>query len=130
MKGQHQKGAAAIEFALILPVLILLLFGTVEFSLLLFNQQILTNASREGARYGIVAGHDSDSIIIEVDKYCAGNLISFGSAATPTTIVTGAGGTFGNDLTVTVTYNYDFLVLANLGFGPVILTAKTVMKLE
>ena len=56
MTGQHQKGAVAVEFALILPVLVLLLFGIVEFSLLMYNKQILTNASREGARYGIVGG--------------------------------------------------------------------------
>ena len=120
----------AVEFALFLPVLVLLLFGIVEFSLLLFNKQILTNASREGARFGIIAGHDSSSIIAEVNKYCAGNLISFESAATPETTVTGALGSFGNDLTVTVTYDYDFLFLANLGFSTVTLTAESVMKME
>ena len=130
MKSQHQKGVVAVEFALILPVLILLLFGIVEFSLLLFNKQILTNASREGARFGIIAGHDIESIRDEVNNYCAGNLISFGSAAAPTTTVTGAGAAFGNDLTVTVTYDYDFLVLANFGFDSVRLTARTVMKME
>ena len=130
MKGQHQKGAAAVEFALILPVLVLLLFGIVEFSLLLYNKQIITNASREGARFGIVAGNNEASIIDVVDAYSEDNLITFGSATGPTTTVSGAGGTFGNDLIVTITYDYDFLVLANLGFDPVTLTAKTVMKLE
>jgi Flp pilus assembly protein TadG len=47
---RSEHGAAAVEFALVLPVLVLLLMGLIEFSLI-FNTQIsLTNAAREGAR--------------------------------------------------------------------------------
>lgn len=138
MKGQHQKGAAAVEFALILPVLVLMLFGIVEFSLLLFNKQVITNASREGARAGIVAGGSprvSDepghvTISNVVNNYCTNSLITFGTDSGPQTTVISSGSSFGDNLTVTVTYQYDFLVLSNFGFGPVTLTARTVMKLE
>ena len=54
MKRSRQLGAAAVEFALLLPVLALILFGIIEFGLLLYDQQVITNASREGARAGIV----------------------------------------------------------------------------
>ncbi|MET4637102.1 TadE family type IV pilus minor pilin [Mycetocola sp. 2940] len=48
--SRSEDGAAAVEFALVLPVLILLILGLIEFSLV-FNTQIsLTNAAREGAR--------------------------------------------------------------------------------
>jgi Flp pilus assembly protein TadG len=50
MMIRDQNGGAAVEFAIILPLLIALLFGIVEFGLLLYNKQIITNASREGAR--------------------------------------------------------------------------------
>jgi Flp pilus assembly protein TadG len=56
MRLKSQKGVAAVEFALVLPLLVLLIFGIIEFSLLMFNKQVITNASREGARAGIVAG--------------------------------------------------------------------------
>ena len=49
-----QCGVAAVEFALILPLLLALLFGMAEVSLLLYDQAVITNASREGARAGIV----------------------------------------------------------------------------
>ncbi len=127
-----QRGAAALEFAIVLPVLVLLLFGTIEFGLLLYNQQVITNASREGARFGIVAQsprQTPQAIAGVVTSYCGGNLITFGNAAGPNVAVT-PGTTFGTDLAVLVTYNYDFLVLSNLGFGQQVLRARTVMKME
>jgi Flp pilus assembly protein TadG len=133
MKLNSQRGAAAVEFAIILPVLILLLFGAIEFGLLLYNQQVLTNASREGARAGIVsqAPRVSDGEIGSiVETYCVGNLVTFGAPNVPQTLVTRNGDTFQSDLAVDVTYNYDFLVLGNLGFGPQTLAARTVMKME
>jgi len=138
MKVHHQKGAVAVEFALILPVLVLMFFGIVEFSLLLFNKQVITNASREGARAGIVAGGSprvSDesgyaTINNVVSNYCTNNLITFGTDSGPQTTVISSGSSFGDNLTVTVTYQYGFLVLSNFGFDPVTLTARTVMKLE
>ena len=45
-----ERGAAAVEFAMILPLLILLVFGIVQFSLAYNRQQGLHAAAREGAR--------------------------------------------------------------------------------
>jgi Flp pilus assembly protein TadG len=55
VKLQSYRGASAVEFAIILPILILLVFGIIEFSLALYDKAMITNASREGARAGIVA---------------------------------------------------------------------------
>jgi Flp pilus assembly protein TadG len=133
VKIKEKKGIAALEFAIVLPVLVSLIFGSIEFSLLLYNQQVITNASREGARFGIVAGtprKSEDQIRATAVNYCAGNLVTFGADIPPAVDVTGAQGSFGEDLTVRVTYNYDFLVLSNLGFSPRDLVAQTVMKME
>ena len=54
MRIKDQKGAAVVEFAIVLPLLLVILFGIIEFGLLMYNKHIITNASREGARYGIV----------------------------------------------------------------------------
>ena len=48
----EEKGSALIEAALILPVLLLLFMGIVEFGRMLMIQQVITNAAREGARVG------------------------------------------------------------------------------
>jgi hypothetical protein len=54
MGRRDQEGAAAVEFALLLPLLILLLFGMIEFGLA-FNARIqATNAAREAARRAVI----------------------------------------------------------------------------
>jgi Flp pilus assembly protein TadG len=52
-----ERGAAAVEMALVLPVLLLLIGGIVDFGRAYFTQIMLTNAAREGARAGIVQGN-------------------------------------------------------------------------
>jgi Flp pilus assembly protein TadG len=54
MTIKNQKGASAVEFAIIAPLLFVLLFGIVEGGLALYNKAVITNACREGARDGIV----------------------------------------------------------------------------
>jgi Flp pilus assembly pilin Flp len=54
MARRDQEGAAAVEFALLLPLLVLLLFGMIEFGFA-FNSRIqATNAAREAARRAVV----------------------------------------------------------------------------
>ena len=55
MKLKNQRGASAVEFAVVLFPLVLLVFGIIDFGFLLYNKAMLTNASREGARAGIVS---------------------------------------------------------------------------
>ncbi|MDN3512649.1 MAG: pilus assembly protein [Candidatus Jettenia sp.] len=135
-KFRNQKGVAAVEFAIILPVLIFLVFGIIEFSLLLYDKQVITNASREGARAGIVWKEDrvsADEIIAIVNNYCSNYLITFGTNNPPTTTPEWTGEESGNELTVTVTYDYDFLFLPNFIAGLTggrTLSAVTVMRME
>ncbi len=53
-KLRHEDGAAAVEFALIVGVLAMLIFGMLQFGLAFFELQNLRAASREGARLGAV----------------------------------------------------------------------------
>jgi Flp pilus assembly pilin Flp len=62
MPGRGEDGAAAVEFALLLPLLVLLLFGFIQFGLA-FNSRIqATNAAREAARMAVVGIDDFDNI--------------------------------------------------------------------
>src|SRR5262245_58744247 len=56
MRYTKEAGSVVVEFALVLPILLLIMFGGVEFGLAMYNKEVITNASREGARAGIVIG--------------------------------------------------------------------------
>jgi len=135
IRRKGQEGQALVEFALVIPFLLLLMFGLIEFGLLLYNQQVITNASREGARYGIVSRPERrtlEEIRVVVDSYAGSRMITFGSD-TPTTTMETTGTSFGDDLTVNVTFEYQFLVLPQFVgtlAGVQELRARTVMKYE
>lgn len=111
----NQRGTAAVEFAIILPLLVVFVFGIIEFGLLFYNKTMVTNASREAARTGIVY-RDPSVTVAEMqsvaDSYCAGRLVSFGSSPGVTTTVPSSECTnHGDELVVNVAYQYDFLLI-------------------
>ncbi|WP_234824939.1 TadE/TadG family type IV pilus assembly protein [Cupriavidus necator] len=138
MKMKNQKGVAAVEFALVLPLFLLITFGIIEFSLALYDQAVITNASREAARYGIVLTKPSALQIQQVaTNYCSNHLISFGTGGNTcpsgNITVAGDGGQYGTPLTVTVKYQFTPLALGNLISplsGALSLSATTVMYNE
>ncbi len=138
----RERGAAAVEFAIILPVLLLVMFGIVEFGTLMYDQIMVTNAAREGARWGSVqsaslahpvscsdpsisiiqgsgscSGTGSGDACLVASSYAANSLISYqGNNNSPT--VTVACNTIGSGINqgaaIEVTVNYTF---KGLGFG-------------
>jgi hypothetical protein len=128
-----ERGAVIVEFALLLPLLLFLLMGMTEFGLLFYNKQVLTNASREGARAGIAHLTENDIKDIVVN-YSLARLITFGAGPNvdPDDVtVDGEMGAYPEELTVTVSYGYTFLVPELLGFGTSMqLNAETVMNMD
>ncbi len=62
---QDKKGQTMVEFALILPLLLFILFGLIEFGRLFFIYSNLFNAAREGSRYGITSPRDYNGIALK-----------------------------------------------------------------
>ena len=137
-KFKNDRGAAAVEFAIVLPLLLFVVFGIIEFSIVFYDKAMITNASREGARAGIVYRPTVDErlseqeIIDVVDAYLQSHLISFGSTSTTVT-APAAGSPSGTPLTVTVDFTYNFLVLPNFMHtltGGLNMQAQTIMRME
>ena len=136
-KWRNDHGGAMVEFAIVLPLLLILVFGIIEFSLLFHNKAIISDASREAARRGIVRPYDESpdyptatDIKSFVNEYLFpdnnARLVSFGTSFDKIngTIVewydengikkTYESLTAGDKLVVTVKYNYNFLLISNL----------------
>lgn len=67
--GRARQGAAAVEFALTAPVLVLLVFGTIEMGRAMMVQHLLGNAARDGARSAMLEGPTADQVESEVGLF-------------------------------------------------------------
>jgi Flp pilus assembly protein TadG len=124
------KGQALLEFALILPVLLLLVLGIVEFGRVWNLAQLMSDTAREGTRRAVIA----DATITEqsVKDFMAGKLESGGvpvSAITITFSQTGATWHTGANQVGTITIPYRFMFFSRL-FGPVNLVSSFTMRME
>jgi hypothetical protein len=106
--SRHEGGVAAVEFAILLPVLVLLLFGFIQFGIA-FNSKIqATNGAREGARLAVVGIDDwgdvsgSGKTFWQVVQERAGGPISNCDLQLPTVI--------GDTVTVAFDYPIDLAI--------------------
>jgi Flp pilus assembly protein TadG len=129
-----RRATVAVELLLALPVLLAVLLGVVEFSLLLVARQELVTASREGARVAAQGGAQTDVIQAVQQFLGAGNL----SSATITAVLTDAMGqplASGQPVSVTVSLPAtkaapDLLKFIGFSIGGETLTAQTIMRKE
>lgn len=91
-----ERGATAVEFALVLPVLIMILVGTFEFGLAYNNYLAITHAAREGARMAAVGAFDESAV--RSDAYPVN--------PTSVTLTYPAGNSHGNPAQVSVRADY------------------------
>jgi Flp pilus assembly protein TadG len=148
IRGEH--GAIAVEFAIILPILILLVFGIIDFGHAWYMEHVMSDASREGARYGTryktdAAGHrvlpkDLSPTVANYVLTTWGLTSSLPADASPSVLPTGAAATetnasilAGEDFIVTISATKTWFVLGSLipGFGSSkTLTVTTTMTCE
>ncbi len=131
-RQRRERGQAALEFVLVLPLVLIMLFLVAEGTMMLQTWLTLEHASREGARFAAVGNTQTDVINRTVDR--SGGLLTSSNVT-----VTNAKGTPGTTVTVRVsyTYNYKFplvglLSLISGGTIPTTATmgAHTDMRLE
>jgi len=128
-----QSGAVAIEFAIILPVLLSLMLGGMDLGHAYYIEHVITNASREGARYGARYTGAAAPTSSQISTYVTTTL-NYNSFNLQSLVVSGSySGASPNEIvTVTVKANKQWWVLGSLpGFtNPTTLTAQTAMIVE
>ena len=75
-----EKGQAMVEFALVLPLLLALLCGIVDFGWLYYNQITLNNAAREGARYAVIHYDPAEDWKGDAEDRMMGSMVGVSSA--------------------------------------------------
>jgi hypothetical protein len=137
-------GQELVEFALILPLLLLFLFGIIEFGIAVYRYNAMANIGREVARYGAI---NPDSVCRETNCECAtpppiaahieDEILPRWATAVPidTLAITPCltlGSFISSTIQVTVTYDHQFLtgpIIAAVG-GSGQLTMRTVSTMQ
>jgi Flp pilus assembly protein TadG len=69
---ERRRAAAALEFALILPAFLMMIFGILEFGRFVMVGQMVTAASRQGCRVAVLSNATTQDVVTEVTNYLAG----------------------------------------------------------
>ncbi|MCM0619231.1 TadE/TadG family type IV pilus assembly protein [Nocardioides bruguierae] len=111
-RGRHEeRGAAAVEFALVAIILVTLVFGIIQFSLYFWAWQSAGNAARSAARAGAVDPCDTAAVQTAATNALAGTPTD--GAPAGVTVTPPSPVEVGSDLTVTITFD-----ALDLGFFP------------
>lgn len=125
-----QRGVALVEFALMLPVMVLLVFGAITFTVALYDKSILTHASRQAVRAWVVTKPilTKEAVQQIASGLCQYQLISFGAGSvTCVPVATGPDTPVSGDvLTVSVTMGFTGLYV----FNNLQISSQTSMKFE
>lgn len=135
-----QRGAAAVEFAIVTPVLLLMLFGMIDFGVVMGAQSVVANAAREGARTAALGGSTiaSENVVRAAISELAGATNAGTQVTVTCTTAAGAAcnlddatGDTGGTVTVRLRYLHTWLSPVVLGFAPTItLTGQSRMRIE
>ena len=129
-----REGAAALEFALVLNLLLVLLMGMIDLGHAWCLRQVITNASREGARAGVVYPHHvmniPGTVISGVTSHLPDNMATDPNLNVAVNVGSGA---TASPLTVTVTYTKTWWIINSFvpGMGDSTqISAQSVMNYE
>lgn len=127
MQKKH-KGQGLVELALILPILILILMGTIEFGFMFNNFLAVHNGSREIARHVSLGGTDAEAI-------ARGEAIMAHLDVSQISVAISPSGNLrkrGDSVEVVVVYQYQLIspVIGNIVGNGVPLRSRTVMRVE
>jgi Flp pilus assembly protein TadG len=135
-----ERGAALLEAAITVPIILLISVGIFEFGRAYQTWQVLTNASREGARLAVIPGSTDAQVRARVNQYLSGGglaTVADGNIALNRAVVFTPTSTGSR---VQVNYPFQFMVLNpvirlisssdNTGRGIYTMTASTLMRNE
>ena len=129
---RNRRAAAAVEFAVVAPVFFLMIFGIVEYGRMVMVQQVLTNASREGARLAVLDGTTFADVDAHVDDYLTASAIDTTGVVVTVNPDPPDNAAFGEAVTVSVSIPFSEVswLPTPMYLGGQTLTATTVMRRE
>jgi Flp pilus assembly protein TadG len=138
MTKRNERGAALVEAAVTIPLLLLIAVGIFEFGRAYQTWQVLTNAAREGARYAVTPGSTADNATAIAQQYMqSGALDNYATAVVtvnPNVPLAVGGGT-----EIKIDYPFEFMLLQPVAQlvvsgsqtgAPITMSVKAIMRNE
>ena len=138
LRRAGERGSELIELALVLPILLLIIAGIIDFGFLFQRYEVVTNAAREGARIAVLPGYSNADVTARVQQYLTAGGLSNSPTVTPTTgSVTLPSGMIVNTVQVQVDYPSSFSFIGPMaamvggsGWNTITLRATSTMRSE
>lgn len=127
---RNRRGAAVVEFAIVAPVFFLLVFGMIEYGRMVMVQQVITNASREGARRAVLDGVTDADVSAAVNSYLANATVSGATTTVTTTPPVPPDVADARTVTVTIPFSQVSWLPSPMFLGSTTLRASTTMRRE
>jgi len=123
-----RNGQALAEFALVIPIVLLMFMGIFDLGRMIFAYNGISNAAREGARTAIV---NQNRIAIEAEARAATTGLAASDVTVPIPAASCTAATIGSLISVNVQYAWKPLtpIIGNV-VGPITLSATTAMPVE
>ncbi|MCW5772643.1 MAG: pilus assembly protein [Rhodospirillaceae bacterium] len=124
--ARQERGAAAVEFALVAPLLVAILAGILEAGLYLWNKHSIEFAIEETGRSVMTKSSvTADDVTADLKS----RLIGVDADALAATVATETIG-LTTYVTITASYTYSFFLAGDVGFGPIAIVSKTRVPLN
>jgi len=127
---KQRRGAAVVEFAVVAPLFIMLVFGMIEYGRMVMVQQLIVNAAREGARIGVLDGATTSDVTSAVSGYLNNASISGSTVTVSPSPPSSAGYGAPVSVTVSIPFNQVSWLPSPMYLGGKTLTTTTVMRRE
>jgi Flp pilus assembly protein TadG len=138
---RREEGGVLVEFALVVPILLVIFAGIIDFGLMMQRREVVTNAAREGARIAVLPNYALADVQARVNAYL-NNGLATGASANATTTMTNVSipvstGPAVQARQVEVAYTSSYTILGPVmslvggsNFGAITLRARSTMRME
>ena len=128
---KNKKGQSMVELAIVMPLLLLVVCGIIDFGWIFSNNMITSYSCREGARLGTIIADKADAVTQIANRVMAVTPAFAHPGITVTTVFTNAATPADGDVKVTVRYKFILLTpMAQLIFGSNSFTAATACQMK
>ena len=126
-----ERGQGMVEFALVVPIFLLLVLGTVELGWLVYNNHTVSSATREGARHAMVNGERSENTnaATEIEDIVSERASGL-SGPVATEVSPNPIGEPGTEVTVSTTFQYQPIVGMIIGTGSIQLSSESTVIVQ